>query len=217
MHACILAAAIVDGWDGPGECISGCRTRLLLYRMDGSILTGVLSAAPRNHCPTRLFRGGPVCFSQDTPRHLLGRNSGSMSPPLFRPQALACEEKEGGEVQATQVYLSFGSLSKLTSFEPLPKPLMTLPSICSGYGGSGPDSGPTMSGLVSPPPPMMVVVGVIVVAGARKGVGHTMLCGREKSGKRKVKKKKQRRQRGKGDGRTPEQVAHDRGRSDPEM
>lgn len=45
-------------------------------------------------------------------------------------------------------------VSQLTSFEPLPKPLITLPSICSGKGGSGPDSGPTMRGLVFPMVPM---------------------------------------------------------------
>lgn len=38
----------------------------------------------------------------------------------------------------------------LTSFDPRPNPLITLPSICSGKGGSGPDSGPTMRGLVLP-------------------------------------------------------------------
>lgn len=50
---------------------------------------------------------------------------------------------------------------RLTSLEPLPKPLMTLPSICSGKGGSGPASEPTMSGRVFPmilvafsPPPV---------------------------------------------------------------
>ncbi len=35
---------------------------------------------------------------------------------------------------------------KLTSFDPRPKPEMTLPSMRSGYGASGPASGPTMSG-----------------------------------------------------------------------
>lgn len=35
-----------------------------------------------------------------------------------------------------------------TSFEPRPKPAMTLPSILYGNGLSGPESGPTMEGRV---------------------------------------------------------------------
>lgn len=53
------------------------------------------------------------------------------------------QERQGKQVQARRV-------SRLTSFDPRPKPLITLPSICSGKGGSGPESGPTIRGLVFP-------------------------------------------------------------------
>lgn len=92
----MLYIAIVDGWASKlatGPRSHGFRRSYPAYRTDGSTLvlartlSGLypsdlllllitlcgLSAAPRNHCPSKTWRG-PVCFSQMR-REALGRNA----------------------------------------------------------------------------------------------------------------------------------------------
>lgn len=70
-----------------------------------------------------------------------------------RRDGLFYGEIGGWDAQLMNVLASYtalvrgGWLYAFTSFDPRPKPDITLPSILYGYGASGPFSGPTTSGL----------------------------------------------------------------------